>query len=121
MIFQIDNWVFWAIMSIGLGAYALLFDAMFNHKKVTRSQLQITEACFAILPLLGLLGTIMGLLQTFDDLASSHINFDNMIAGGVGTALGSTQLGLILAVPGLLALSYLRGHQQQPPAKQQAY
>jgi len=120
MIFQMDNWVFWAIIGVGVGAYTLLFDTIFTQKKIRRSQLQITEACLATLPLLGLLGTIMGLLQTFDDLSSSHTDFDSMIAGGVGMALGSTQLGLLLAVPGLLALCYLNDRQQQPQAKQQA-
>lgn len=112
MIFQADNWIFWVIISISLAAYTLLFDCILSRHQSDwmnsiQARLGMIEACITILPLLGLLGTIMGLLQTFTDMASSPIDFNTMIAGGVGTALGSTQLGLLLAVPGLLLHRYL--------------
>lgn len=111
MILHLDQWVFWAILLVGLLAYSLLFDTLLNadadlEKKQSRCQL--AEACLAALPLLGLLGTIMGLLQTFADMATDHVDFNTLIAGGVGTALGTTQLGLLLAVPGYLLNHYLK-------------
>lgn len=112
MIFQSDSWIFWVILSLSVFVYSLLFDCLLSRQqlewiKSIQARLSMIEICLSMLPLLGLLGTIMGLLQTFADMASSHVDFNTMIAGGVGTALGSTQLGLLLAVPGLLLHRYL--------------
>ena len=114
MIFHSDNWVFWAIIAVGLLAYTLIFDALLAVRHDPRGpeksmpRLQVIEACLAALPLLGLLGTIMGLLQTFAEMAGPGIDTDSLIAGGVGTALGTTQLGLLLAAPGLLLMHVLK-------------
>ena len=122
MIFQADNAVFWVIICTGLFAYSLIFDALFSRHQsqwchTIQPRLNIIEVCLAVLPLLGLLGTIMGLLQTFADMAMQHVDFNSMIAGGVGTALGTTQLGLLLAVPGLLMHRYLHRNAEKLQAQ----
>lgn len=55
-------------------------------------------------PLLGLLGTVAGMISTFDALGdtSSASNAGTGVAGGISEALFSTQLGLLVAIPGLL-------------------
>ncbi|GAA6153624.1 MotA/TolQ/ExbB proton channel family protein [Pseudoteredinibacter isoporae] len=111
MIFHLDQWVFWAILLVGLLAYSLLFDSLLSVEPEIEKQLsrcQLSDACLAALPLLGLLGTIIGLLHTFADMATEHVDFNTLIAGGVGTALGTTQLGLLLAVPGYLLNHYIK-------------
>ncbi len=54
-------------------------------------------------PLLGLLGTVTGLIETFGSLGtSSTAAASEGIAGGIVEALYATQMGLAIAVPGLL-------------------
>lgn len=56
----------------------------------------------AAAPLLGLLGTVMGMLQTFFGLATSvGTESAGVIASGISEALVTTQTGLTIALPGL--------------------
>jgi biopolymer transport protein ExbB len=68
----------------------------------------------ATAPLVGLLGTVSGMIETFDSLAtmSMHSNTGG-IAGGISEALVSTQMGLSVAIPGLLAGRLLERAQQK--------
>jgi biopolymer transport protein ExbB len=66
------------------------------------------------LPLLGLLGTVNGLLTTFRTLASSVvIDQLDFVSTGVADALVTTQLGMITAIPGLVLYTYLRARQRE--------
>lgn len=68
----------------------------------------------AIAPLLGLLGTVIGMIETFDSLGDMSLFAQSGgIAGGIATALFTTQLGLVVAVPGLIAKSFLDRRQRQ--------
>ncbi|MBK8011111.1 MAG: MotA/TolQ/ExbB proton channel family protein [Deltaproteobacteria bacterium] len=55
-------------------------------------------------PLAGLLGTVSGMIGTFDALGdpSVLVNTSTGVAGGISEALFSTEMGLIVAVPGLI-------------------
>ena len=56
-----------------------------------------------IAPLIGLLGTVTGMIETFDSLTSmSLFRGSGGVAGGISAALVSTQMGLSVAIPGLL-------------------
>ena len=60
-------------------------------------------------PFLGLLGTVWGILMTFAGLqVSGNISSNSMILSGLSTALATTVLGLVIAIPALIAYSYLR-------------
>lgn len=58
----------------------------------------------SIAPLAGLLGTVTGMITTFDSLGSMSMTAvgGGGISGGISEALVSTQMGLIVAVPGIL-------------------
>lgn len=60
-------------------------------------------------PLLGLLGTVIGMIETFKSLAMVEL-FTNGggIAGGISQALLTTQFGLIVAIPGVFLSKYLK-------------
>jgi biopolymer transport protein ExbB len=62
-----------------------------------------------IAPFLGLLGTVTGLITTFATLTAVGTNDPRLLAGGISEALVTTQSGLILAIPILLAHAYLTG------------
>ena len=66
------------------------------------------------LPLLGLLGTVNGLLTTFRTMASSVVVTQlDFVSTGVADAMVTTQLGMITAIPGLLMYTYLRGRRRE--------
>lgn len=72
--------------------------------------LSALRAIAAVSPLLGLLGTVIGMVATFEALtASGSANDPQALSGGIAQALATTQLGLIVAVPALLAYSSLQG------------
>ncbi len=61
-----------------------------------------------ISPLLGLLGTVVGMILTFEVLTTQGIAKPNELAGGISTALITTAAGLIVALPALIAYRALR-------------
>lgn len=59
-------------------------------------------------PLLGLLGTVNGMLHLFADVASKGLSNPSEISAGISEALVATFTGLSIAVPALIAYMYLR-------------
>lgn len=57
----------------------------------------------AVAPLLGLLGTVTGMIATFDIITTFGTGDPKMLSGGISEALVTTQLGLVVAIPALLA------------------
>ncbi len=56
----------------------------------------------AVAPLLGLLGTVTGMISTFDIITEFGTGDPKMLSGGISEALITTQLGLIVAIPLIL-------------------
>lgn len=72
----------------------------------------LIKTLVAVAPLLGLLGTVIGMVEMFGSLqGAADISEENTVAGGISKALVTTQLGLIIAAPGLFA-SYMLSRQQ---------
>ncbi len=63
----------------------------------------------SISPLLGLLGTVIGMIQMFLTILTTGVGDANQLAGGIGQALISTASGLIVAIPALMLHRYFRG------------
>jgi biopolymer transport protein ExbB len=61
----------------------------------------------ATMPLLGLLGTVLGMMHTFDALTARGLGRIDALAEGISQALITTQAGLLVAVPVVLIHSYL--------------
>lgn len=68
----------------------------------------------AVAPLLGLLGTVLGMIQAFHavPLQSASVK-TTLLAAGISKAMVCTASGLIVAIPALVAYSYFRGKVQQ--------
>jgi biopolymer transport protein ExbB len=62
-----------------------------------------------VAPLLGLLGTVFGIIEMFLGILKTGIGDANQLAGGIGEALISTAAGLCLAIPALMFHRYFRG------------
>ena len=60
-------------------------------------------------PLLGLLGTILGMIIAFESIAESGTGDPRVVAGGISQALITTATGLIIAIPAVVFYRYL-GH-----------
>lgn len=68
--------------------------------------LVILEITVGIAPLLGLVGTVFGLMGLFGTLGSSDVIQSNELAKGISVILTATLLGLLVAIPALIAWSY---------------
>jgi biopolymer transport protein ExbB len=78
--------------------------------KVSRSlndYLALIGVLAAIAPFLGLLGTVTGMIATFDVLTVFGTGNAKAMAGGISEALITTQTGLLVAVPGLYMKGFL--------------
>jgi len=74
-----------------------------NHHEVLRRRATLIRSLVAMAPLLGLLGTVSGMIETFQSLGDMALFAQSGgVAGGVSQALLTTQVGLAVAIPGLL-------------------
>lgn len=72
--------------------------------------LRVINGISNISPLLGLLGTVFGMIQTFNTIAvGDAMGRPEMLAGGIGQALLTTAGGLCVAIPALIAYLYFVG------------
>ncbi|MCK5896222.1 MAG: MotA/TolQ/ExbB proton channel family protein [Cocleimonas sp.] len=63
----------------------------------------------AIAPLLGLLGTVVGMINVFSVITSQGVGSPTELAGGISQALITTAAGISVAVPALIFHRYFRG------------
>jgi biopolymer transport protein ExbB len=63
----------------------------------------------AVSPLLGLLGTVFGMIQVFSTITTQGVGDPGALAGGISKALITTAAGLSVAIPALMFYRYFRG------------
>ena len=63
----------------------------------------------AITPLLGLLGTVVGMIKVFAAIMSQGVGDPSVLAGGISEALITTAAGLAVAIPSLMFHRYFEG------------
>ena len=64
----------------------------------------------SITPLLGLLGTVIGMIKVFAVITTQGVGDPGVLAGGISEALITTATGLTVAIPTLMFHRYFRGH-----------
>ncbi len=74
-----------------------------------------------ICPLLGLLGTVLGMLEVFDALAATGSNNPRSMAAGVSKATVSTLAGMVVAIVGLLAYTLVERRATHEKGRLQSY
>jgi len=72
-----------------------------------RGSLAIITTLAAVAPLFGLLGTVTGMITTFDVISLFGTGNAKAMAGGISEALITTQSGLLAAIPGLFMSVFL--------------
>lgn len=94
----------------------ILFDELHQTELAPLDRdLKLMQTCVSVAPLLGLLGTVTGMLATFAALAtgSGGDKTMGMVASGISEALITTETGLLVALPGLIFQYKLaREHEQ---------
>jgi biopolymer transport protein ExbB len=68
--------------------------------------LVVLEIIVGIAPLLGLVGTIAGMMTVFSDVGQTGLNDAAKLAAGIALILRATLIGLLIAIPSLIAWSY---------------
>jgi len=67
----------------------------------------------SITPLLGLLGTVIGMIKVFAAITTVGVGNPSVLAGGISEALLTTATGLSVAIPSLMFYRYFRGRVDQ--------
>jgi biopolymer transport protein ExbB len=67
----------------------------------------VLETAAASGPLMGLLGTVIGMIQVFSVISVSGVGQAGMLSGGIAQALITTVSGLVIAVPALIVFNFL--------------
>jgi biopolymer transport protein ExbB/biopolymer transport protein TolQ len=78
------------------------------HAKLKRG-LSVLATIGATAPFVGLLGTVIGILHAFQQIATQKIAGIGAVAGGISEALVTTAFGLFVAIPAVMAFNYFTG------------
>ena len=85
---------------------------------IIEQQLKFVKCLVAAAPLLGLLGTVLGMLQTFFGIATSGgVETAAVVASGISEALVTTETGLTIALPALFMVMFIQRQTHQEEAK----
>ena len=124
--YSFDNLVVWSILALGFACYQLLTYYIIrfycgNYQLKHASWIDSAEIFIGALPLLGLLGTISGLLDTFHAMSlGESLDKASTLSQGIADALWTTQLGLVVAIPAWLLIGHLK-HLLTKQVIQEAY
>jgi biopolymer transport protein ExbB/TolQ len=88
-------------------------DELFNSFKAVErpgleKNLNILGTIASNAPYVGLLGTVMGIMKAFNDLATAPGQGNEVVMAGIGHALVSTAIGLAVAIPAVVAFNYFQ-------------
>jgi len=70
---------------------------------------EILGTMASVTPLLGLLGTVAGMIQAFEVVSTQGVGNPGLLAGGISQALITTAAGLTVAIPAFVSYKYLIG------------
>lgn len=88
------------------GLYDLLDAQIIKESKSVRANIIGLSTIAAIAPLLGLYGTVVGLIKAFYNIVLTGSGGPEVVAGGIAEALLTTAFGLIIAIPTLIFHNY---------------
>lgn len=88
-------------------------DELFNSFKAVErpgleKNLNVLGTIASNAPYVGLLGTVMGIMKAFNDLANAPGQGNEVVMAGIGHALVSTAIGLAVAIPAVIAFNYFQ-------------
>ncbi len=87
-----------------------VLDAGERESNLLRRNMRLLNAISNVSPLLGLLGTVLGMIQAFNDISSAQaMGRPDLLAGGISQALLTTAAGLLVAIPAYLLYMFFLG------------
>jgi biopolymer transport protein TolQ len=86
-------------------------DELFNSFKIIErpnleKNLNVLGTIASNAPYVGLLGTVMGIMKAFNDLANNPGQGNEVVMAGIGHALVSTAIGLAVAIPAVIGFNF---------------
>jgi biopolymer transport protein ExbB len=127
-----DFSVAYAILDRRPGPFAAIVRAGLDHAdddwQITRDVLQeagrqqavrimrrlgVLETVAAVAPLLGLLGTVLGMIKVFAGISVEGLGDPEALSGGIGEAMLTTAVGLCIGIPALVAHNWLTSRAEQ--------
>ena len=102
------------VMRTGLDSRYLPMDevreSILDQGRQEMSSLQkglvVLETVASVSPLLGLLGTVLGMIKVFQEISEVGVGQGNLLAGGIAEAILTTAAGLFIAIPSLVLYNY---------------
>lgn len=94
---------------------------LFKARQSLQKNILLVKTLIKLCPLLGLLGTVLGMLEIFDAVALTGGNNPRATAGGVSKAIITTMAGMVVAISGLPVIGFLNrkiGEKQEKLAEQ---
>jgi biopolymer transport protein TolQ len=89
---------------------ALVSEALHRELKLVRAMLRANLPYLAniasVAPFIGLFGTVVGIVLTFDTISRSGNMGQDLVASGIADALVATAMGLFAAIPAVIAFNY---------------
>lgn len=85
----------------------LLVANLMENKHILEKYMGVVATSAAVAPLLGLLGTVSGMIETFKMMTIFGSGDASTVSGGISEALITTELGLIVAIPSLIVSALL--------------
>ena len=80
--------------------------------RLTR-RLGVLETVAAVSPLLGLLGTVLGMIRVFATISAAGLGNPETLSAGISEAMVTTAAGLIIGIPALVAYNWLNGRAER--------
>jgi biopolymer transport protein ExbB len=85
----------------------IMYEQILSQVPLLERFLSPLAVCASVAPLLGLLGTVTGMIHTFNLITVFGTGDAKLLSGGISEALITTEVGLMIAVPALLIHAYL--------------
>jgi biopolymer transport protein ExbB len=104
---QLLNQLHHTIKNNGIGCKGYMREFLIGTVPFLNRHFSTMSAWISVAPLLGLLGTVMGMIQTFRVIMDFGIGNPNLTAEGISIALLTTQAGLTSAFPALIFHNFL--------------
>ena len=99
---------------------AMEVAAMEEIKKMRRG-MGVLDTMITVAPLLGILGTVLGIILSFDMLAASGIDNPRAVTGGIAQALITTATGLSIAILAVVPFNYFNIKVEQAARNMEQY
>lgn len=87
---------------------ALMVEALETEENQTGQWIQYLNVVAAVAPMIGLLGTVSGMISAFQTIGQGGMGRPELLAGDIGEALITTATGLVIGIPAMIAYFVLK-------------